>query len=223
MSADSKQSLEEFPRWIYALLFVALWGLLLATVVVLYQRRASLSLWKLYLYAGLFAAYLLAERRAHQAPQAAGRRAHEGLRYLLSLAWWALMIGAPLEYGLWPKEQLAVTIAGGLLVAAGTGLRVWSVRTLKTYFSGHIEAFEGQPVVEAGPYGAIRHPAYAGNMLQVIGMPLVVNAYGALVLSALVIGLFVRRLLWEEEFLVRELDGYAEYMKRTKRLIPGVW
>jgi protein-S-isoprenylcysteine O-methyltransferase Ste14 len=217
------QSFQEFPRPIYWLLFVVLWALLIVTAVTLYVRWAFLDSWKVFVYACLLAVYLWAERRAYSAPDQPGQRAHEGLRYLLSLTWWILMIGSLLEYAIWPSSQLGWTIAGVLLTLVGLGLRVWSVYSLGKYFSGHIEAFEGQSVIETGPYRLIRHPAYAGNTLQVVGMPLLVDAYAALMLSALVVGLFLRRLLWEEEFLSERIPGYTDYMQRTKRLIPGIW
>lgn len=69
----------------------------------------------------------------------------------------------------------------------------------------------------------LRHPGYAGSILQVVGLPLVVNAYGVLILSVAVAGLFIHRLLWEEEWLMNNLPGYEAYNQRTWRLIPGVW
>jgi len=33
----------------------------------------------------------------------------------------------------------------------------------------------------------------------------------------------VARTLAEERWLAGELPGYSEYMRRTKRLVPGVW
>lgn len=213
----------EFPPRVYWLLFVTLWALLITTLILLYQHREGLSFWKLYLYVGLLAVYLLAERRSHRASEQVGQRVHEALRYLLSLSWWVLMIGAVLEFALWSKDQWGITLFGVTLTLGGSALRVWSIATLGRYFSGHIETWQGQPVIEAGPYRWLRHPGYAGNILQVIGMPLILNAYAVLLLSALVAGLFIRRLLWEEDYLSQQLPVYKEYMARTKRLIPGIW
>ena len=213
----------EFPRWVYALLFVALWVMLICSVVVVSSRIDDLSIWKVILYTGLFGVYLIAENRAHQAAEQVGERTHEGLRYLLSLTWWLLMLGSPLAYALWPQEQVSVSVAGALLALAGVGVRVSSVRQLGRFFSGHIESWENQQVVESGFYRYIRHPGYLGSILQTIGMPLVVNAYLILPLAGVVIVLFVRRLQWEEQHLARTLPGYQAYMGRTHRLIPGVW
>jgi len=213
----------EFPRRVYWLLFVCLWALLLGTAVILIRRWPALTPWQVYLYGGLLAVYLAAERRAHHAQPPDGQRAHEPLRYWLSLCWWGLMLGGLLLYALWPRTNTAVALTGAVLTAAGIGLRVWSVAVLGQYFSGHIETWAGQDVVEAGPYRWIRHPGYLGNILQVVGMPLILNAYGALVLTAVLIFLFLRRLLWEEAFLQQTLPGYRAYAAHTRRLLPGLW
>jgi protein-S-isoprenylcysteine O-methyltransferase Ste14 len=116
-----------------------------------------------------------------------------------------------------------VTIFGALLMIAGSALRVWGVHTLGAYYSGHIETWEGQSVIRSGPYRVIRHPGYSGNILQAIGLPLILNAYAALILSAAAIVLLVNRLLWEEEWLAKTLAGYRDYSGDTWRLLPGIW
>jgi protein-S-isoprenylcysteine O-methyltransferase Ste14 len=37
------------------------------------------------------------------------------------------------------------------------------------------------------------------------------------------LGVYGYRITAEEEMLTRDLAGYADYTKRTKRLIPFVW
>ncbi len=120
------------------------------------------------------------------------------------------------------KQNFAVTITGISLVLIGTGLRTWSIWTLGKYFSPHIEIKNNHQLIEIGPYRLIRHPAYAGNILQAVGIPLILNAYLSLSISAVLIILFLYRLKLEEA-LVREVKGYRDYIKRTDRLIPRVW
>jgi protein-S-isoprenylcysteine O-methyltransferase Ste14 len=79
-------------------------------------------------------------------------------------------------------------------------------------------------VVDTGPYAIVRHPGYLGLIL---GMPFSGLALGSflsagigLVLTALI----VRRVLFEDAFLRRNLEGYAVYATRVRhRLVPGVW
>lgn len=190
---------------------------------VLDRRWGALTAWKVYLYAGLLTAHLLGERLAYRGREGAGQQHHGWTRYALFTLWWVVMFGAPLEYALWPRDALAVTVVGAALAVAGAALRVWGIRTLGRYFSGHIETQPDHAVVEAGPYRVIRHPAYAGNVLLAIGMPLVLNAWLTLIPAALLAALFVARIPLEEAVLIAEVPGYADYVTRTRRLIPGLW
>jgi protein-S-isoprenylcysteine O-methyltransferase Ste14 len=213
----------EYPAPVYWALFIGLWALAIATAAAVYVQRLQLAAWKLGLFAALLGGYLLAEKIAHRPAGQAGQRVREPLRYWLALTWWVLILGSVLVYALWPVEQATVTAAGAGLMVAGSALRVWSVHTLGRFYSGHIETWSGQRVVSAGPYRVLRHPGYAGNILQVVGLPLVVNAHALLALAVVVVALFVRRLLWEEAWLRRHLPGYEAYCRRTWRLVPGVW
>jgi protein-S-isoprenylcysteine O-methyltransferase Ste14 len=213
----------EYPAGIRRLLVAGLLILAAASATAAFFNRDHVQWWKIALYGILLGAYLVAEKKAYSMPQTAGQRAHEPLRYLLSIAWWALIVGSVGVYAVWPFTQTAVTGIGVILMIAGSALRIWSVSTLGPYFSGHIETWAGQTVLQAGPYRVIRHPGYAGNILQAVGLPLVVNAYGALPWTVVVVGLFVGRMLWEEDWLTKNLQGYREYRKVTKRLLPGIW
>ena len=79
-------------------------------------------------------------------------------------------------------------------------------------------------VVDSGPYAIVRHPGYLGMML---GMPFSGLALGSFLSAALglvLAGFFVRRVVFEDAFLRRNLEGYTEYATRVRhRLIPGVW
>jgi protein-S-isoprenylcysteine O-methyltransferase Ste14 len=190
---------------------------------ILNARWDALTAWKIYLYFGLFAAHLLAERLAYRGAEGAGQQHYAWTRHALFTLWWLVLFGAPLEYALWPRDNLTVTVAGVALALAGAILRVWSIRALGRYFSGHIETQPGHLVIETGPYRFIRHPAYAGNILLAIGMPLVLNAALTLIPAALLCALFVYRIPLEEAALAENVPGYRDYMARTRCLIPGIW
>lgn len=81
-----------------------------------------------------------------------------------------------------------------------------------------------QRVIDTGVYGVVRHPMYAGAILWMIGMPLWLESYAAALLAIALVPVVAARILFEERFLKRELEGYEDYTKRVRRrLIPFIW
>jgi protein-S-isoprenylcysteine O-methyltransferase Ste14 len=81
-----------------------------------------------------------------------------------------------------------------------------------------------QTVVDTGVYGVVRHPLYAGGILMIVGMPLWLDSWAGAWLAVVPAGLLALRCWLEEEFLKRELKGYAAYMEKVRyRLAPYVW
>ena len=187
------------------------------------ETWSSLNHLPVYVYAGVLVFYLRAEKFAYKGSGLAGIQSNKWTRHLLLFFWWLLLILPALEYNLFPRYNLVVIVTGSVLTVFGTVLRAWGVWTLGEYFSVHIEIKDNHKLVENGPYRFIRHPAYAGNILQAIGIPLILNAYYSLSISAVLIFLFLYRLKLEEGVLIREVKGYRDYVKRTDRLIPKVW
>ncbi len=93
-----------------------------------------------------------------------------------------------------------------------------------TYLSRTIEVQENQKVIDTGLYGLVRHPMYSVTLLLFLSMPLVLGSvYSFLVFLAYPF-IIVKRIKSEEEFLLKELEGYREYMQKVKyRLIPFIW
>jgi len=46
---------------------------------------------------------------------------------------------------------------------------------IREIFSRDVETWENQRIVKSGIYRYIRHPAYTGNILQIVGFPLILN------------------------------------------------
>jgi protein-S-isoprenylcysteine O-methyltransferase Ste14 len=65
---------------------------------------------------------------------------------------------------------------------------------------------------------------YLGGVLLFMCAPLLLGSRYGVMGGVLLTVLVVVRLIGEENMLVRELEGYAEYKKKVKyRLIPFVW
>lgn len=215
-----KNKNEDPISWIISILM-----LLLAAVtwMILDRNWNSFNHSPVYVYAGVLIFYLGAEKHAYRGSDLTGVQSSKWTRYLLLFFWWLLLVLPVLEYSLFPRYSFAITAAGALMTVAGTIMRAWGIWTLGKYFSVHIEIKDNHELVETGPYRFIRHPAYAGNLLQAAGIPLILNAYYSLSVSIVLIFLFLYRLKLEEETLLREVKGYRDYVKRTYRLIPKLW
>jgi protein-S-isoprenylcysteine O-methyltransferase Ste14 len=110
------------------------------------------------------------------------------------------------------------------LMIAGILVRQWSIAVLGRYFSRTVGVQEGQAVVDRGPYRLVRHPAYTGSLLTMVGLGFVLQSWGAVLVLIAFFGVaFGYRIHVEEAVLTSKLgDEYVAYAKKTKRLIPYV-
>jgi protein-S-isoprenylcysteine O-methyltransferase Ste14 len=110
------------------------------------------------------------------------------------------------------------------LMVAGILLRQWSIAVLGRYFSRTVGVQEGQTVVDRGPYRLVRHPAYSGSLLTMVGLGFVLQSWGAVLVLIAFFGVaFGYRIHVEEGVLTSTLgDEYIAYVKKTKRLIPYI-
>jgi protein-S-isoprenylcysteine O-methyltransferase Ste14 len=119
-----------------------------------------------------------------------------------------------------------VWLVVGLIIAwAGMLLRLWAVLTLGRFFTTTVVVRPGQTVVSSGPYGFVRHPAYLGLLVLLLGFGLTL---GDLAAAVVMVVLPTMGLLWRirvEEVALRAGlgDSYLEYCKGRARLIPGIW
>ena len=115
--------------------------------------------------------------------------------------------------------------AGVVLFVAGLALRWWAIITLGRFFTVDVTIEKDHELVERGPFRIVRHPSYTGVLLAFVGYALSLRNWAALLVILLPIGAaFIRRMNVEEDALSRALGPhYADYMKRTKRLVPFVY
>jgi len=113
---------------------------------------------------------------------------------------------------------------GIVLMAAGILLREWSVFSLGRSFSVAVTTRPDQVLVTRGPYRWIRHPAYTGTILTLVGIALSLGtASGATVVLILVLVAFSYRVRIEEKAMLRVFGNqYREYMDNTGRFLPGL-
>ena len=111
-----------------------------------------------------------------------------------------------------------------LAMVLGAELAMAWVIWINRYAGRTIRVEEGQTVVTTGPYRFVRHPMYAFTVVMFLFAPLALGSYVALPAFALLLPIYVLRILNEEKVLRAELAGYSEYCGKTRwRILPGVW
>ena len=132
------------------------------------------------------------------------------------------LAGLSFRYGWWMLPRW-VSILGAVLFLISYVLYAEVLRE-NTWLSRTIEVQEGQQVVSTGLYGIVRHPMYAVTLVLFLSMPMVLGSVLAFIVFLAYPFIIMKRIRNEEEFLLRELPGYAEYRQKVKwRLVPFVW
>jgi protein-S-isoprenylcysteine O-methyltransferase Ste14 len=120
-----------------------------------------------------------------------------------------------------PREAFWIGIA---LIVLGIIIRAIAIVTLWRYFTVDVAIASGHELVERGMYRFIRHPSYTGSLLSFLGLGFAMRNW--ISLAVVVIATFLAlsyRVRVEEAALIEHFgDRYREYMRRTKRFIPGL-
>ena len=133
-----------------------------------------------------------------------------------------VVAGLGVRFG-WYMLPKGVSIGGAVLFLASYVLYAEVLRE-NTYLSRTIKVQENQKVIDTGLYGIVRHPMYAATLILFLSMPVVLGSVWAFVIFLAYPPIIAARIRSEEEFLEKELEGYAEYKNKVKyRLIPFVW
>jgi protein-S-isoprenylcysteine O-methyltransferase Ste14 len=144
--------------------------------------------------------------------------------FIVFIGWMVLIALDASRFG-WSHMPLWVQALGAVLIALGM-LVVWVTFCFNTFAAPQVrvQAARAHRVVTDGPYRIVRHPMYAGSILWLLGVPLLLGSWWGVAAVPLLVAGLAPRAVGEERMLRRELAGYDEYAKRvTFRLIPGIW
>ena len=113
--------------------------------------------------------------------------------------------------------------AGLALMVIGEGFRAWAILTLDKYFSPIVTVYSDQRVVTRGPYRLVRHPAYGGAIIVLLGIALSLRSLFSLLIPIDIV-FFNHRANLEERLLIQSLgEEYLNYRRRVrKKFIPYV-
>jgi protein-S-isoprenylcysteine O-methyltransferase Ste14 len=151
----------------------------------------------------------------------------KALMIVMLAAWigWLVLIGLDAGRYRWSNVPLGLKIAGVALIGLGTYL-VWLSLKANSYAAPvvKIQKARGHLVATTGPYAYIRHPMYAGAILFIAGIPLMLGSWWGLAAGVGLVLIIAVRAVFEERTLAAELEGYADYAARIRyRFVPYLW
>jgi protein-S-isoprenylcysteine O-methyltransferase Ste14 len=112
----------------------------------------------------------------------------------------------------------------GILIL-GLGVRALAIVTLGRAFSTNVATRAGQGLERSGLYRLVRHPSYLGLELILLAFALHSEIWACFAVVLFPTTLAVLYRIHVEEAALRVAFGadYQDYIRSTKRLIPGVY
>ncbi|MDH6197564.1 protein-S-isoprenylcysteine O-methyltransferase Ste14 [Mycobacterium frederiksbergense] len=223
-----KLALRTVASGVFALAFFA---------VALFWPAGTLRYWQAWVFIAVFllcvmvpSLYLAAkdpaalQRRLHGGPLAETRLVQKfAMCAVIGSVLVVLVVsGLDRRFG-WSSVPTAVVILGNIVVAAGI-LLAEAVVLQNSFAGASIQVEAEQHVVSTGLYALVRHPMYFGAVVMMLGTPLALGSYWALIVAIVSAPTFAVRIGDEEKMLRTELDGYDDYTRKVRyRLVPYVW
>lgn len=153
-----------------------------------------------------------------------GERKDHGSFYLIILQIIISIIGTVLlrEYNIWTFTGNLQT-AGLALGFFGIIFREYSIAVLGKSFTVKVEVDKKRELTKSGPYKYIRHPAYTGSLMTIVGFAIGLGTWaGTILVFSLSFISYAYRISVEEKALTERYgEEYREYKKRTWKLLPG--
>ena len=124
----------------------------------------------------------------------------------------------------WSSAPIWLVVVSDVIFALGY-LMLFRVLKENSFASRTVQVEQKiQKVITTGPYSFVRHPMYTSIILMFGIMSLALGSYWGLIPLPIFMLSMVFRIRDEEKMLCEELEGYKDYMQKTKyRIIPFIW
>jgi protein-S-isoprenylcysteine O-methyltransferase Ste14 len=143
---------------------------------------------------------------------------------LLSIGFFGAIILPSFDhhYG-WSPIPFTVEIIG--LAVLNLGLIIIDFAMVQNaYASKLLDINQDQKLIDTGLYGHVRHPLYTGGILMIFGVPIALGSWISLLPAAIGVLALIIRIKFEEEMLLKGMEGYDDYRSRVKyKLIPKIY
>ncbi|MBC7074713.1 MAG: isoprenylcysteine carboxylmethyltransferase family protein [Syntrophomonadaceae bacterium] len=212
--------------------------MLIALIVFIYvgyvawQQLPSFDFWVVMLFFIVYSVWsVVAETLIYKDPEAYVIEDQDKRSYLyLQLSFLVALFYAAIDFvelhytRLFFLEPYVIYI-GFILFIISCFIRWRGFESIDKYFNPRVAVYENHRLMTEGAYKNIRHPLYLGSAVGFFAIPMVFNSWGGLLIILLAtVPALVYRIRIEEEFMLKHFgDEYAQYMKRTKKMIPGIW
>ena len=123
----------------------------------------------------------------------------------------------------WSSIPFTVEIIS--LVVTNIGLIIMDLAMVQNaYASKLLDINKDQKLIDTGLYSHVRHPLYSGAVLMILGIPIALGSWISLIPAAIAVLAILIRIKFEEEMLIKGMDGYIEYRTRVKyKIIPKIY
>ncbi len=123
----------------------------------------------------------------------------------------------------WSSIHFIVEIIS--LVVANIGLIIMDIAMVQNaYASKVLDINKDQKLIDTGLYSHVRHPLYSGAFLMMLGLPIALGSWISLIPATIGVISLIIRIKFEEEMLIKGMEGYDEYRIRVKyKIIPKIY
>jgi len=206
-------------------------------VLFLFAPAGSFNFWQAWVYSIIFVAssatitfYLwktnpeLLARRVNAGPGAEKEKTQKITHFFVILLFIAFLVISAFDHRFgWSHVSFYIVVLGDVLVVSGFFL-LFLVFRENAFASSIVEVTTNQKVITTGPYSIVRHPLYVSGLFMMLGTPLALGSWWSLPVFIPFTLVIIWRLLDEEKFLSKNLQGYKEYCQIVRyRLIPFLW
>jgi methyltransferase len=124
------------------------------------------------------------------------------------------------DYWRQPGPGLASSITAFILLMLGQCLRFAAMAALQEHWTVRILILPGVPPVTHGIYRYIRHPNYAGVILEIVALPALSGCWSTAIVCSIANGIVVWIRIRAEETALQTAGGYEQAFAHIGRFFP---